>query len=310
MDESLGACAIDISGRPLCVFEADLPPGTIAGFDNELAEEFFRAVASTSRMTLHVGVAYGSNAHHMIEACFKAFARALREAVSIDPDETGRPLDEGHADLRPAYDRASATTAWATCARSRRRSPASGRRPRASPTPRRRASADGLILPGVGAFPEAMSRIRAQGFDALIAERAAAGVPCSGICLGMQLIFGSSTELEGATGLGLLEGEVTELDAKGQKVPHIGWAPVTLDARVASDRGPRARGALLLRPLARLAAGRRRRHARAPPTYGETFAAVVERGNVFGVQFHPEKSSSAGLRLLENFAAICSPVPA
>ena len=95
MDESLGLCAIDISGRPLCVFEADLPPGAVADFDNELAEEFFRAVASTSRMTLHVGVAYGSNAHHMIEACFKAFARALREAVSIDPDEAGVPSTKG-----------------------------------------------------------------------------------------------------------------------------------------------------------------------------------------------------------------------
>ena len=95
MDESLGLCAIDISGRPLCVFEADLPPGTIAGFDNELAEEFFRAVASASRVTLHVGVVYGSNAHHMIEACFKSFARALRDAVSIDPDETGIPSTKG-----------------------------------------------------------------------------------------------------------------------------------------------------------------------------------------------------------------------
>src|SRR5688500_15151455 len=73
--------------------------------------------------------------------------------------------------------------------------------------------ADGLILPGVGAFPEAMSRIREQGFDALIAERAAAGVPVLGICLGMQLIFASSTELQGAEGLGLLDGDVTDLDA-------------------------------------------------------------------------------------------------
>ena len=95
MDESLGTCAIDISGRPLCVFEAELPPVTIAGFDAELAEEFFRAVANNSRMTLHVGVAQGSNAHHMIEACFKAFARALRVAVSIDPDETGVPSTKG-----------------------------------------------------------------------------------------------------------------------------------------------------------------------------------------------------------------------
>ena len=95
MDESLGMCAIDISGRPLCLFEADLPPVSIAGFDTELAEEFFRAVATNARITLHVGTRYGSNAHHMIEACFKAFARALREAVSIDPDESGVPSTKG-----------------------------------------------------------------------------------------------------------------------------------------------------------------------------------------------------------------------
>lgn len=95
MDESLGVCAIDISGRPLCLFEAELPPVSIAGFDAELAEEFFRAFASNARITLHVGTRYGSNAHHMIEACFKAFARALREAVSIDPDESGVPSTKG-----------------------------------------------------------------------------------------------------------------------------------------------------------------------------------------------------------------------
>jgi imidazoleglycerol-phosphate dehydratase len=95
MDESLGVCAIDISGRGMCRFEADLPPISIAGFDTELAEEFFRAVAMNAKLTLHLGTRYGSNAHHMIEACFKAFARALREAVSIDPDETGVPSTKG-----------------------------------------------------------------------------------------------------------------------------------------------------------------------------------------------------------------------
>jgi imidazoleglycerol-phosphate dehydratase len=95
MDESLAECAIDISGRPLCVFSADLPPTAIAGFDTELAEEFFRAVANSAKLTLHVSVRYGSNAHHMIEGCFKAFARALRVAVSIDPDESGVPSTKG-----------------------------------------------------------------------------------------------------------------------------------------------------------------------------------------------------------------------
>jgi imidazoleglycerol-phosphate dehydratase len=95
MDESLGECAIDISGRPYCAFDADLPATTIAGFDTELAEEFFRAVANSAKLTLHVWVRSGTNAHHMIEAAFKAFARALREAVSIDPDEPGVPSTKG-----------------------------------------------------------------------------------------------------------------------------------------------------------------------------------------------------------------------
>jgi imidazoleglycerol-phosphate dehydratase len=95
MDESLGECALDFSGRPYCAFDADLPTTTIAGFDTELAEEFFRAVANSAKITLHLWVRSGTNAHHMIEAAFKAFARAMREAVSIDPDESGVPSTKG-----------------------------------------------------------------------------------------------------------------------------------------------------------------------------------------------------------------------
>ena len=95
MDESLAECAIDISGRPYCDFVAELPVVSIAGFDSELAEEFFRAVANSAKLTLHIQVRSGTNAHHMIEAAFKAFARALRVAVSIDPDETGVPSTKG-----------------------------------------------------------------------------------------------------------------------------------------------------------------------------------------------------------------------
>jgi imidazoleglycerol-phosphate dehydratase len=95
MDEARATCAIDISGRPLLVWSADLPPGGIAGFDHELAEEFFRAVSSAAKLTLHVSVDTGTNAHHMIEAAFKAFARALRAATTIDPTETGVPSTKG-----------------------------------------------------------------------------------------------------------------------------------------------------------------------------------------------------------------------
>jgi imidazoleglycerol-phosphate dehydratase len=95
MDEARAACAIDISGRGLCVFEPTLPPGAIANFDHELAEEFFRALAANARLTLHVTIERGANVHHVIEAAFKAFARALRVAVQLDPTEAGIPSTKG-----------------------------------------------------------------------------------------------------------------------------------------------------------------------------------------------------------------------
>jgi imidazoleglycerol-phosphate dehydratase len=97
MDEARAACAIDLSGRPLAVIEGfeRLPAGDIAGFELEVAEEFFRSVASAARLTLHLELQAGTNAHHMIEACFKALARALRAAVAVDPTETGVPSTKG-----------------------------------------------------------------------------------------------------------------------------------------------------------------------------------------------------------------------
>lgn len=95
MDEAAAECTLDLSGRPLSVFRGEIPRGAIANFENELTEEFFRAVANGGRLTLHVEIRYGSNAHHMIEAAFKAFGRALRIAVSIDPEESGVPSTKG-----------------------------------------------------------------------------------------------------------------------------------------------------------------------------------------------------------------------
>jgi glutamine amidotransferase len=168
--------------------------------------------------------------------------------------------------------------------------------------------ADGLILPGVGAFPKAMERVRERGLDELIDEQRAAGVPILGICLGLQLLFDSSTELAGATGLGVLAGAVTALDADGLKVPHIGWSPVRWrrDSRLTE-------GIETETPFYFV-------HSYAPrpaeedllgtAVYGAPFACAAERDNVFGVQFHPEKSSAAGLRLLSNFAGVCARSPA
>jgi len=95
MDEARASCAIDLSGRPYTLFEAALPPGATGGFEHELTEEFFRALANAAKLTLHLQVQAGSNAHHMIEAAFKAFARALREAVALDPGQRGVPSTKG-----------------------------------------------------------------------------------------------------------------------------------------------------------------------------------------------------------------------
>ena len=95
MDEARASCTLDVSGRPFTAFEAGLPSGLTGGFDHELAEEFFRAVANGAKLTLHLSVEEGTNAHHMIEALFKAFARALRSAVAIDPTEQGVPSTKG-----------------------------------------------------------------------------------------------------------------------------------------------------------------------------------------------------------------------
>ncbi len=170
-------------------------------------------------------------------------------------------------------------------------------------------AADGLIVPGVGAFPEAMRRLRALGLDEVVRERAAEGVPVIGLCLGMQLLFERSDEHEGADGIGLLGGRCVALDTRGLKSPHIGWNSVSWQ-----------RPSALIEGLADPAAFYHVHSFVVEPDepsivlgigeYGSPFVSFVAQGNVFGAQCHPEKSSGEGLALLRNFAAICSNVHA
>ena len=168
--------------------------------------------------------------------------------------------------------------------------------------------ADGLILPGVGAFPRAMERIRERGIEELIDERRAAGTPILGICLGLQLLFDSTTELGGADGLGLLAGPVSELEADGLKVPHIGWSPVRWERESRLTEGIETETPFYF--VHSFAPAPSAEELLGSAAYGARFACAAERDNVFGVQFHPEKSSAAGLRLLSNFAGVCASVPA
>jgi glutamine amidotransferase len=166
-------------------------------------------------------------------------------------------------------------------------------------------AADGLLLPGVGAFPAAMETIAELGLDVLLRERAAAGVPLFGSCMGMQLLFERSEEHGGAEGLGLLRGEVRQLRAPGCKLPHIGWSEVRW-----RGSSPLCAGlpepAFLYHVHSFVAHPTQEDVVLGTAEYGERFPAVVGQGNVFGAQSHPEKSSTHGLKLLGNFVAICA----
>jgi imidazole glycerol-phosphate synthase subunit HisH len=170
-------------------------------------------------------------------------------------------------------------------------------------------AAAGVVVPGVGAFPRAMNNLRERGLDGLLRELVAAGTPVLGVCLGMQLAFDSSTEQGGVEGLGIIAGEVRALEVGRLKLPHIGWNEV----RFSNPRSP------LVADLPEKCAFYHV-HSFAPvpaheqdvlgtAEYGSPFVSAVEHGSFYGVQFHPEKSSAAGLRLLANFARICAAAP-
>ena len=170
-------------------------------------------------------------------------------------------------------------------------------------------AADGLILPGVGAFPAGMELLRAGGFDDLLHERADAGVPIFGACLGMQLLFDASTEHDGAQGLGLIPGTVRHLSAPGLKLPHIGWSDVRwTGASPLLDGLPDP--AVFYHVHSYVPHPEDEADVLGVSEYGTPFASVVARGTVFGAQFHPEKSSVHGLRMLANFAALAARTPA
>ncbi|MGD0196282.1 MAG: imidazole glycerol phosphate synthase subunit HisH [Solirubrobacteraceae bacterium] len=162
----------------------------------------------------------------------------------------------------------------------------------------------GLVVPGVGSFPRAMTSLGALGLDSFIVDRVAAGTPVLGICLGMQLAFERSSEHGGADGLGIVPGEVRELEVEGLKLPHIGWSRVHW-----------RREAPLLAGVRRDVAYYHVHSYSCAPTfaddvlgdaqYGLPFVTAVARGSFTGLQFHPEKSSLDGLALLANFVSSC-----
>ncbi len=178
-----------------------------------------------------------------------------------------------------------------------------GAEPALTSTAEELAAARALVIPGVGAFPEAMRRLRELALVDVIRERASVGTPILGICLGMQLLFERSDELGPTDGLGLLSGEVTVLEPGALPVPHVGWNEVELVAD--SPLTDRITGRAFYHVHSLAARPTARQDVIGTSEYGEVFATIVGRGRIFGVQFHPEKSSAAGLALLERFVELC-----
>ncbi len=179
-----------------------------------------------------------------------------------------------------------------------------GVRARVSRDPRELRAADGLVVPGVGAFPRAMANLRELRLDELLRERVLTEErPVLGVCLGMQLAFDRSTELGGASGLGIVPGEVHALDGNGLKLPHIGWNEVRFSSSSLAEGLPETCAFYHVHSFAPVPSDPQ--DAIGVCEYGKPFVSAVARGSFYGVQFHPEKSSAAGLRMLANFAQIC-----
>ena len=164
-------------------------------------------------------------------------------------------------------------------------------------------SADGVILPGVGAFGDAMARLHGRGLVEVIHKCVERETPFLGICLGLQLLFESSEESPGTEGLHILEGKIVRIPAEGVKVPHIGWNNLSFPNPGRLFQGIKE-GAYVYFVHSYYLQAADESIVTAAAEYGVRIHASVEKGNVFGCQFHPEKSSEVGMQVLRNFVDI------
>ena len=161
--------------------------------------------------------------------------------------------------------------------------------------------ADRLILPGVGAFPDAMKMLQRSGLTETIVEEAGKK-PLLGICLGMQMLFEYGYEFEKVKGLGLIPGEVNKIVAPGLKIPHMGWSDIKIENECALSAGIKEGGRFYY--VHSYKAATEKRYVSLYSEYGEYIPGLVFKGNVFGTQFHPEKSGEIGLKILRNFSTL------
>ncbi len=301
MDEALVQAVVDVSGRSFLAFQCSLPQGVyLGGFDVGLTEEFFRALVQQARITLHIRELAGVNLHHRMEAIFKAVAHSLKQALTLSKEESVLSTKGTLVGQRkPRSLIAVVDYGMGNLHSVQKGLMQEGYTSDLVSDPKELTHYQGVILPGVGAFGCAMENLVSRGLDWALSHHVARGGFLLGICLGMQLLFSHSEESD-KKGLQILQGQVRRLRAP--KIPQMGWN--TLDF-VREDP------LLLGLPTGMYAyfvhsyyVEPKSEHRLIETRYGETFASGIACNRVYGVQFHPEKSSKLGLILLGNFGRI------
>jgi len=294
MDETLGMASLDLSGRSFLVFDTSFDNPKLGNFDTELVEEFFQALAFNVQMNLHLKILHGKNNHHKSESLFKATGRALREAITIN---SRRKLDKGDA-MIIVIDYDAGNTANVLRALEK-----IGVTAELSADKEKILDADGLILPGVGAYPTAMAELERRGLVAVIKEAVAQGVPLLGICLGMQILTEKGLEHEETDGLGFIPGVCRAIPAsKEQPVPHMGWNDLAVKQASPLTDGLDGQAVYFVHSYFTDVPSQ---YIDVTADYSIEVPAMIHKDNVYGAQFHPEKSGDIGLGILEKFAGLC-----
>ena len=306
MDETLGVAAIDLGGRPHAVVDLRIRTRLVGDLQSELIHDFFEGFAIGARANVHVKVLYGRSSHHQVEAIFsvrKGAPRCLRkrQADGEDAAEHEGPPVNGSQELVIAlidYGAGNLTSVKKALA-------ALGADVSVPQGIDDLLDVSGVIVPGVGNFKatEAMTEEWREAIIGVVGN----GRPLLGICLGLQWLFEGSAEAPDCKGLGLMSGlcdrllsSMTGPDGESQslKIPHVGWNSLHFPRRSMLFEGVDEGSQVY---FTHSYAAPVSQDASAITTYGVPFASAVERGQVFGVQFHPEKSGDVGLQVLKNF---------
>ena len=296
MDETLGMASLDLSGRSFLVFDASFDNPKLGNFDTELVEEFFQALAFNVQMNLHLKILHGKNNHHKSESLFKATGRALREAITINPDIHGVNSTKGMLIIVIDYDAGNTANVLRALEKI-------GVTAELSADKEKILAADGLILPGVGAYPTAMAELERRGLVAVIKEAVAQGVPLLGICLGMQILTEKGLEHEETDGLGFIPGVCRPIPAsKEQPVPHMGWNDLAVKQASPLTDGLDGQAVYFVHSYFTDVPSQ---YIDVTADYSIEVPAMIHKDNVYGAQFHPEKSGDIGLGILEKFAGLC-----